>query len=686
MNQIFLILILFLSLSLASAQETTTLPEDPAIAELTQDIEQKRIVADNSVAASGEAAPVETVPVIASAVSVEDPHTQAWLEQNADQPYIALLNEYTTTIKPDWSYEEVYHSRVKIQKEVGKELGQWPIYYNKARDTIADTDIMAHVETPDGHRYPATNIQDMAVYNDSPMYSDMRMKVVTLPQVNIGSVIDVTVKSTTTRKEIPGQFWAEILYPAIPTQHAKHVFIFPEDKPIKFKTYKMDYKPTVEKIDGQIKYTVSFDETNPIPGEEELMPPLQEMLGGIYLSSMDDWKTVADWYRALIVKNTVESAEITAKTLELTKDKTTEKDKIQTILEFIQDNFRYVSLNFGDNSVEPHPTNEVFKNLYGDCKDLSLLVKQMLKIAGIDSRIVLFSEEYTGNPQAGLPNPNVFTHVILQITLDGKDYYVDPQLKGFDIGELPSNYDNAHVLVIDDTGFKFDNLPVAPAEDRALITNADVTINLDGSADFRVHVKFPLEASQSFKRTWNSASNEEKDKFFENLEQGFAKNGKMLDRKVSGLENRYEAVEFDLRYHSPNAYPVINDMILIKEENQFDVPNFAQERRKYPIFVSSNSLMKTVNTYHVPEGFNVNFVPPSYSLSVDMMDVQANYQSTENTVEIASAYHIKRANVPIERYGQVKDFRKDLFKKNDRYIILKKSSDVSPQAKERINI
>ncbi|MBF0490806.1 MAG: DUF3857 domain-containing protein, partial [Candidatus Omnitrophica bacterium] len=162
------------------------------------------------------------------AQSDEDPkalanfQSQIWKDKYANQPYIALVNEYETTIKPDWSYEETYHARVKIQKEEGKDLGQWPIYYNKSRDAL--TDVQAHVENPDGHQYPASSIQDLPVYDDSPMYSDMRMKVVTLPEVTVGSIIEVTVRSTTTSKEIPNQFWGTVLYPAIPTERAKHSF------------------------------------------------------------------------------------------------------------------------------------------------------------------------------------------------------------------------------------------------------------------------------------------------------------------------------------------------------------------------------------------------------------------------------------------------------------------------------
>ncbi len=505
-----------------------------------------------------------------------------------------------------------------------------------------------------------------------------------MPQVNIGSIIEVMVKSKTTRKEIANQFWANIAYPLIPTKHASHVYIFSEDKPIAFKAYKSDYKPTMEKMQGQVKYTFIFDETAAITDDQEFMPPLQEVLGGFYLSSINDWKMIADWYRGLIHKNTLSDADIALKALELTKDKTTQKDKARAILEFIQDNFRYVALNFGDNSVEPHPTNEVFKNRYGDCKDLSLLAKQMLKLSGIDAHICLFSSEFNGNPQNTLPNPSVFDHEILQISLDGQNYFVDPQIKGFDFGQFPASYDNAYAMIIDEAGYKFDRLPVASKEDHSLMSQADITVNGNGSAVFGVHVKLPLEASQSFKQSWTSFTNEDKDKFFEKLEQNFTRGGKMLDRKVQGIENRYGPIEFDLKYESPNAYPIVNDMILIKEENQSDIPDFSQEHRKYPIFSPSNSLIKNINIYHIPDGFKVDFVPSNYSLTIDLMEVSANYLKKEDTVEVDSAYLIKRTTIPVERYSQVRDFRKELFTKSDQYIILKKSSNVPSQAKEWI--
>ena len=109
---------------------------------------------------------------------------KSWEENNNDQPYIGLLTETDTTIHEDWSFDEDYHARVKIQKEAAKNLGQWPIYYNKSREEI--TDIQAFVETPDGKKLEATDIKDIQAYDQSPLYADMRLKVISFPKISIG--------------------------------------------------------------------------------------------------------------------------------------------------------------------------------------------------------------------------------------------------------------------------------------------------------------------------------------------------------------------------------------------------------------------------------------------------------------------------------------------------------------------
>ena len=48
-------------------------------------------------------------------------------------------------------------------------------------------------------------------------------------------------------------------------------------------------------------------------------------------------------------------------------------------------------------------------------------------------------------------------------------------------------------------------------------------------------------------------------------------------------------------------------------------------------------------------------------------------------------YRMKRALVPPERYAELKVFRNQVYKKNDQYIVLKKSSPVATDAKDWMN-
>ena len=614
--------------------------------------------------------------VVGDLSKIEDKQVNpdAWEEKNKDQPYIGLLAETDTVIHDNWSFEQDYHARVKIQKEAAKNLGQWPIYYNKSREEIVD--IKAYIETPDGKRLEATDIKDLPAFDQSPLYADMRLKVITFPQIGIGTVIDVRVKTKFLKEQMPAQFWDEVTYPVIPTKYARTSYVFPKNKSIFNVAFNNDKQPLIEKLKNSIKYSYIFEDTQ-YSDNDNFMPPTDETIGILSLSSIKDWKQIADWWREIINKNSVDDPALNAKVLDLVKDKANGKDKVRAILEFIQDNFRYVSMTLGDHTVDVHKTSDVFKERYGDCKDLAILARQMLKIAGINADICLFSGEFNNDPQHRLPNPSAFDRVILQVKIDGQVYFIDTQAKGFDLGELPASYDNAHVMVIDANTYHFEKTPVADESFHTLRSSSDITLTEDGSANFHVLVKMPIEASEDMKSTWDAGSDISKQKFFENLQATFAQGGKITDHDVKGLEDRYGPLEFDFKYTASNIYQVANDMVLLREEQQGDVPDFSESSRLNPIFVPTNSLIVNRNTYHIPDGMKINFIPPDFDMSSAFMQVTTKYTKGDGTITVESIYHLKRANIPVQGFADIKKFREELDKKYGLYIVLKKKSGIS---------
>ena len=168
------------------------------------------------------------------------------------------------------------------------------------------------------------------------------------------------------------------------------------------------------------------------------------------------------------------------------------------------------------------------------------------------------------------------------------------------------------------------------------------------------------------------------------MQATFAQGGKITDHDVKGLENRYGPVEFNFKYTAPRVYQAVNDMVLLKEEQQEDVPNFSEDTRHHPIFVPTNSLVINRNTYHIPEGLKINFVPPDYNLKTDFMQATVKYTKGDGTITVESIYRLKRATIPRQGFAGVKKFREELDKKNGMYIVLKKKSNVEPETENWI--
>lgn len=595
----------------------------------------------------------------------------SWESYHKESPYIFLDELWEVRLNDNWSAEEKWHYRIKIQKESAKDMGEQKIYYNKSREEIVD--IQAHVETPDGQIYPYTEIQDLAVYEGAPMYSDSRVKVITLPQVNVGSIIDVQMKGRVLHGIIPNQFSEEEVYPSDPHKHYKARYIFPKDKNIAFKQFHAVAAPRKEEKDNTVIYTFEYNETVALEETEVFLPPYTDLFGLSTFSSMTDWSTMADWYRQLVNKNMKDSPEIVQKTKELIAGKTTEREKALAVLEFLQDNLRYVSMSFGDNTVEPHPTDQIFRNSYGDCKDWSLLAKQMLGLAGIKSNISLFSDEFDGNPEWGLPRVSAFDHAILEVTVDGEKYLVDPQLKHYDFQQYPQDYNNAFIFVIEDNGWRFTQIPAAGDNTEAHRIKISASLSPTGGAVYRVKAALGIESSNGLRELWQAVGQDGQDKIFETIETQFAKGGRLSNTALTGIDNRYGAVILDFKVQSPHAYQAVNDMIILQEPfQQYFMNPFVEKERSYPLFVPYNSTVLISGSYKIPQSYKVDYIPANFTLENDLMELSRKMAYKDGKIFFRYGFKTKRGQMPIARYGEMIKLWDQFYQQISKSIILKK--------------
>jgi hypothetical protein len=174
--------------------------------------------------------------------------------------------------------------------------------------------------------------------------------------------------------------------------------------------------------------------------KEELQPEWYQCEAYVEMSDYQGWGEVAEEFIPLFalpedfdsnlpmeMSNTVASW------------KGTQLERALAALRFVQDEVRYLGFEEGIMGYKPHDPRIVFQCRFGDCKDKTFLLHALLHLMGIASTPVLVDTREGKLLPEMLPHPTVFNHIILQMAIDGVDYWVDPtiSLQG---GSLKDNF------------------------------------------------------------------------------------------------------------------------------------------------------------------------------------------------------------------------------------------------------
>src|SRR5688572_32978115 len=108
---------------------------------------------------------------------------------------------------------------------------------------------------------------------------------------------------------------------------------------------------------GDSRHLHSF----PTRRSSDLAPP--ETAPRLLLSTFADWGAFAAWYGRIIREADQLTPELRAKSDELTKGASTDRDKVERVYRYVT-GLRYVAVPLGVNSHRPHAAANVLKNAF----------------------------------------------------------------------------------------------------------------------------------------------------------------------------------------------------------------------------------------------------------------------------------------------------------------------------------
>jgi hypothetical protein len=198
------------------------------------------------------------------------------------------------------------------------------------------------------------------------------------------------------------------------------------------------------------------------------------------LSEFNTWEDVVRWAAPLYEINKQHVGAELSKQIELWKAEfPQQEERVLAATHFVQDDVRYLGIELGPYSHLPRDPSSVFQRRFGDCKDKSLLLSNILNSLGVEAHPALVNTDEQQSLDEFLPSPFAFDHVIVQATLDGKTYWIDPTLS-FQRGNLRqhSNPLYRRALVLRDGSRALEEIPESP-NDLALTSVQDLFTVVD---------------------------------------------------------------------------------------------------------------------------------------------------------------------------------------------------------------
>ncbi|ATG89377.1 DUF3857 domain-containing protein [Methylomonas koyamae] len=143
------------------------------------------------------------------------------------------------------------------------------------------------------------------------------------------------------------------------------------------------------------------------------------------------WGQVARFFAELWADAANDAAESVAAEAQRLADGKTRAAAIVAALRFVQNDIRYLSVDFGHGAgMLPNGAGTVLRRRFGDCKDKSILLAALLRELGIAAWPVLVASGWRDGIQRLMPSTACFNHVIVGFELDGQRYFADPTVVG----------------------------------------------------------------------------------------------------------------------------------------------------------------------------------------------------------------------------------------------------------------
>lgn len=571
------------------------------------------------------------------------------------------------------------HYVVKILNERGKqEFSEASVDYDSTYEKVELE--YARTIKPDGTVLDvgSRHIRDVSKYLNFPLYSNVRVYIISFPEISEGAVVEYKLKIM--RNKLINKNDFVLSYPLQTNQpviSARFTVSLPESKALNIKLVNEKYnsfgavlKPRIEQETNRRIYYWEFKDIPQIIPESN-MPPVEEINPSIILSTFSQWQDIYNWWWDLAKDKIKADEAIKDKVRTLTEKLKSDEEKVRAIYNFCAKEIRYVAVEYGQAGYEPHSAADIFKNKYGDCKDQAVLLVTMLKDAGFNACPALIPSKDCYDLDADFPSI-LFDHCIASVLVNENMVFLDPTAQTCSFGDLPAQDQNRGVLVFLDKEYKIARTPMFSAGHNVLKQDIAIKLSSDESISVRKTIFTSGNYDQS-QRYWLLYTPPKlvEEALKESI-QDISIGAKLNSYKIENLPDLNKPVVLDYEFSGRDYLISAGSLRIFPQLSTIPSAIVAQEKRQYPVDFGILDVQETDYSIEIPDNFTVQYLPENMIGDSPWMSFSAEYKQENNKLYFRQKVELKNNVVSCEEYSDFKDFFEKLAKRIKQRIVLKR--------------
>ena len=476
-----------------------------------------------------------------------------------------------------------------------------------------------------------------------------------------------------------------------PIKNKKVTLVADKDINFKFKefntegyniSFKKEEKRSSNIYTWEIKDVDEFKYESSVPTYKKVLPHIVPIITS-YKSKNNEVKLLNDvsdlynWYYSMVKDINQQPTDTALVSLvnEITKDSKTDLEKVRAIYYWTQQNIKYIAFEYALGGFIPREANDVFNKKYGDCKDNSSILYEMLKIAGLKGNLTWIGTRAIPYTYTELPTPMVDNHMILSYTEGDKTYFLDATGRYLAL-EMPSSFiQGKEALIGDGEGkFRIETVPVMSPQTNSYIESSQLRINdnqLIGKGETTLSGYYKIDFYNQLE-----SKNSEKDlKTYYTVKLRKGSNKFLIDNfnetnKYSYNDDFKISYEFNISDYAKQ----LGDEIYVNLNLNRDLSYYkTEDDRENEVEVKYKSDYIFENTLEIPENYSVDYLPENYELNNDYFKCKISYKQENNTIIYTHQLTMDYLTLTPEDQKVVNDAIKKVEKQYKETVVFKKS-------------